>query len=89
MGGSGRQSLAKLSIFIANHLLTSIELSKSYNMNSWREDIKKILMEAGLECRETSFLFTDTQIIDEQMLEDLNSVLNSGDITGLYGEKEI
>lgn len=33
-------------------------------MKSWREDIKKILMQTGLDNKQTSFLFTDTQIIN-------------------------
>ena len=32
-------------------------------------------------------LQADTQIINEQMLEDINSILNSGDVTGIYQEK--
>lgn len=48
VGGSGRQSLAKMSIFISNHVLTFIELIKNYNMKSWREDIKQILMRTGI-----------------------------------------
>jgi len=68
VGGSGRQSLAKMAVFIAGHVLTYIELIKNYNMKSWREDIKKILMDTGLNNKQTSFLFTDTQIINEQMV---------------------
>lgn len=64
VGGSGRQSLAKMAIFISNHILTTIELVKNYNIKLWREDIKKILMSTGLQNKQTSFLFTDTQIID-------------------------
>jgi dynein heavy chain len=85
VGGSGRQSLAKMAIFISNHALTFIELTKNYSIKSWREDIKLILMGTGLQNKQTSFLFTDTQIVDEQMVEDLNSILNSGDVTGVYG----
>jgi dynein heavy chain len=48
VGGSGRQSLAKMAIFISNHTLTYIELIKNYSMKSWREDIKTILMQTGL-----------------------------------------
>lgn len=44
VGGSGRQSLAKMAIFISNHILTYIELIKNYNLKSWREDIKQILI---------------------------------------------
>jgi dynein heavy chain len=64
VGGSGRQSLAKMAIFISNHILTYIELIKNYNLKSWREDIKQILIQTGLGNKQTSFLFTDTQIVN-------------------------
>lgn len=53
-------------------------------MRSWRDDVKRVLMMAGVDNQSVCFLFVDTQIINEQMLEDLNSVLNSGDVTNLY-----
>lgn len=53
-------------------------------MTNWREDVKKALMQAGAENKPTSFLFVDTQIINEQMLEDINNVLNGGDVPNLY-----
>ncbi|KAL4464296.1 hypothetical protein ABPG72_011341 [Tetrahymena utriculariae] len=89
VGGSGRQSLSKMATFIAGYRLQQIEVIKNYNMRSWREDIKKILMMAGIDDDPVVFLFVDTQIINEQMLEDLNSILNSGDVTNLYQEKDI
>ena len=45
-------------------------------------------MFAGVENKPISFLFTDTQIIKEQMMEDINNILNSGDVTGIYQEKD-
>lgn len=65
-----------------------IEVIKNYTMRSWREDCKKVLMIAGVENKPVTFLFVDTQIINEQMLEDLNGILNSGDVTGIYQEKD-
>jgi dynein heavy chain len=53
-------------------------------MRAWREDVKKVLMICGIENKSVTFLFCDTQIINEQMLEDINNVLNSGDVTGIY-----
>lgn len=35
-----------------------------------------------------AFLFTDTQIVVETMLEDLNNVLNSGEIPNLFPQDE-
>jgi hypothetical protein len=29
-------------------------------MSNWREDVKKALMQAGVENKQTSFLFVDT-----------------------------
>ena len=39
-----------------------IELSKNYSISDWKEDLKKVMMRAGLEGRPTVFLFSDTQV---------------------------
>lgn len=65
-----------------------IEVIKGYSMNNWREDVKKALMQAGAENKPTSFLFVDTQIINEQMLEDINNILNGGDVPNLYKNED-
>jgi dynein heavy chain len=59
-----------------------IELAKNYGTPEWREDLKKCLMQAGIEQKQTVFLFTDTQILKESFLEDINSILNSGTVPG-------
>jgi dynein heavy chain len=53
-------------------------------MKDWRENLKTVLMIGGVQGKATSFVFVDTQIINENMLEDINTVLNSGDVPGLY-----
>ena len=60
VGGSGRQSLAKMATFISYYRLFQIEVIKTYNMRAWREDVKKVLMMAGVENKGVSFLFVDT-----------------------------
>lgn len=44
---------------------------------------------AGLDNKPVTFLFVDTQIINEQMLEDLNNILNSGDVSNIYNDKDL
>jgi dynein heavy chain len=45
-----------------------------------------VLKRAGLEGRDTVFLFADTQIVQESMLEDVNNLLNAGEVrTGWDG----
>lgn len=89
IGGSGRQSLSRLATFIANYKVFQIEVIKGYSMGNWREDVKKVLMQAGVDNKPTSFLFVDTQIVDEQMLEDINNILNGGDVPNLYKAEDM
>ena len=89
VGGSGRQSLCKLATYISSYKIYQIEVIKGYAMRDWRENAKTCLMEAGCDNKPTSFLFVDTQIINEQMLEDINNVLNSGDVPGLYKAEDL
>ncbi|XP_076646459.1 dynein axonemal heavy chain 1 [Halictus rubicundus] len=89
MGGSGRQSLTRLSAHIQDYICFQIELSGAYTSNDWRDDIKKSMMKAGMQSQLIVFLFSDTQIKNESMLEDLNSVLNNGDVPNVYQVDEI
>jgi dynein heavy chain, axonemal len=73
---------------MSNFRLYQIEVVKGYSMRDWRDNLKFVLMQAGVEAKLTSFLFVDTQIINEQMLEDINNVLNSGDVPQLYKNED-
>jgi len=42
------------------------------------------MLVAGCEEKPTTFILNDTQIMYESFLEDINNILNTGDITGLY-----
>ena len=45
-------------------------------------------MDCGVEQTQTVFLLNDTQIIKESFLEDVNNILNNGEIPNLYGLTE-
>jgi len=38
--------------------------------------LKDLLEECGLQGKKATFLFTDTQIVNEKFLEDINNLLN-------------
>ncbi|KAK9398328.1 dynein heavy chain 2 axonemal [Crotalus adamanteus] len=88
IGGSGRQSLARLASSICEYYTFQIEVSRQYRKQEFREDIKKLYRQTGVDLKPTTFLFVDTQIADECFLEDINNVLSSGEVPNLYKSDE-
>ncbi|KAG0598749.1 hypothetical protein M758_12G097900 [Ceratodon purpureus] len=84
VGGSGRQSLARLGAFIQQFEIYQVEISKNFGMPEWRESIGIMLRKAGELDKKTMFLFVDTQIKMEGFVEDVNSLLNTGEVPNLY-----
>eukprot|EP00074_Homo_sapiens_P109813 XP_024306374.1 dynein heavy chain 2, axonemal isoform X3 [Homo sapiens] len=88
IGGSGRQSLARLASSICDYTTFQIEVTKHYRKQEFRDDIKRLYRQAGVELKTTSFIFVDTQIADESFLEDINNILSSGEVPNLYKPDE-
>ncbi|KAM9584412.1 dynein axonemal heavy chain 3 [Trichechus inunguis] len=88
IGGSGRQSATKLSTFMNSYELYQIEITKNYTGNDWREDLKKIMLQVGVAVKSTVFLFADNQIKDESFVEDINMLLNTGDVPNIFPADE-
>ncbi|XP_071815449.1 dynein axonemal heavy chain 3-like isoform X3 [Apostichopus japonicus] len=88
IGGSGRQSASRLAAFMSMFEVFTVEISKNYTVSDWKEDLKKLLRKTGEEGSSTVFLFGDHQIKHESFLEDVNMILNTGDIPNLFENEE-
>ena len=89
VGGSGRQSVARLASSIQDYKIFMIEVTKTYRLVDFREDLKRLYRLAGVQNEATTFLFNDTQVVDEAMLEDVNNVLTSGVVPNLFAADEL
>lgn len=89
VGGSGKQSLTRLSAYIVRSVIFKITITKQYNKNSFLEDMQFLYKSAGHLRKSTTFLFTESEIKDEVFLEYINSILLTGDIPGLFAKDEM
>lgn len=87
VGGSGKQSLARLAAHICGYSPIMIVISGSYSLNNFKDDLQKMYMKAGVKGEGLMFLFTDSQIVDERMLVFINDLLASGEIPDLFAQE--
>ncbi|KAH0571621.1 Dynein heavy chain [Spironucleus salmonicida] len=89
-GGSGRTSLARLAASIQNQDIFTIDVGKNYRIQEFKEDMKKLFFTAGgSQNQPVCFLLNDNQIQYEAYLEDVNSILSSGEIPGLFNAEDM
>ncbi|XP_071616680.1 dynein axonemal heavy chain 3 [Heliangelus exortis] len=88
IGGSGRQSATKLATFMNTFELFQIEITKSYGITEWKDDVKRVMVKTGVENKNITFLFCDNQIKDEAFVEDVNMLLNTGDVPSIFPADE-
>jgi dynein heavy chain len=89
VSGVGRKSMARMSAHMAEFTCYSVEITRNYGSNDFREDIKTMMMDViKNDGRGLIFLFSDTQIVKETFLEDINNVLNTGEVPNLFAPEE-
>ncbi|XP_074107880.1 dynein heavy chain 2, axonemal kl-2 [Cotesia typhae] len=89
IGGSGRQSLSKIASYITELKVFQVQVTKQYGVPEFREDLKRLYSMTGVDNKPTSFLFHDSQVVEELFLEIINSMLGTGQISNLYKPDEI
>ncbi|XP_062814743.1 dynein axonemal heavy chain 10 isoform X2 [Anolis carolinensis] len=88
VGGSGKQSLARLAAYTAGCEVFEIVLSRGYSENNLREDLKSLYTKLGIENKIMIFLFTDAHVAEEGFLELINNMLTSGMVPALFPDDE-
>lgn len=86
LGSSGRKSLTALASFIGGFELFKIEVSRKYKVQEWHSDLRMLMFATGVERTPTVFVLNDQQIKSDYFLEDLNNLLNTGEVPNLYSK---
>ncbi|KAK7195048.1 dynein heavy chain [Novymonas esmeraldas] len=88
VGGSGKRSLTRLASFIGGCHIFETSVGKGYGMNDFHEFLLEVYTYAGVKNEPCVLLLSDNQIVDEAMLEDVNNILNSGEVPSLFNAEE-
>jgi dynein heavy chain len=88
VGGSGKQSLARLASFICGFEVVQISVTSSYGVADFKEALLGLYTKAGVKTTPVTFLMTDNQIVKEHFLVFLNDLLATGLITDLFSQED-
>jgi dynein heavy chain len=92
IGGSGKQSLAKLATFLAKYELWQLTITSKFEEKHFREQLVTLFkkFEKVGEVEPVVFLFTDEQVLNESFMELINNILTTGIVPAIFekGDKE-
>ncbi|NXG00005.1 DYH17 protein, partial [Sakesphorus luctuosus] len=89
VGGSGKQSLARLAAHISNMSVFQITLRKGYSTPDLKLDLASQYIKAAVKNIPTMFLMTDSQVAEEPFLVLINDFLASGEVPGLFQDSDL
>ena len=88
VGGSGKQSATRLASHMLEIEFRQIEITKRFGPAEFREFLKELMFSTGIDRTPLCFTITDNQIISELFVEDINSILNTGEISNLMEQED-
>jgi len=83
VGGSGKQSLSRMSSYMYDIDFKQIEIVKGYGEKNFKDFLKDRMFECGIDGKKVVFAMTDGMILQESFLEDINNILNTGEVPNL------
>ena len=87
--GVGRRSALSVVSHMHNMNVFTPHISRSYGLKQFKNDLKTVMQQAGVEAKEMVLLLEDYQIVSPTFLELVNSLLSSGEVTGLFSPEEL
>ncbi|KAL7709827.1 dynein heavy chain cytosolic putative [Lotmaria passim] len=89
MGGTGRQSLCKLAAFICSLPVHEVAITRTFSMTEFHDSLKAVLLDSACHDKPVLFFLSDTQLVKEEMLEDINNLLNTGEVPNLMLPEDV
>ncbi|XP_036818628.1 dynein heavy chain 6, axonemal [Oncorhynchus mykiss] len=89
LDGTGKEECVTLACHVSGSHLYRLSVCRNCSYSDFRDDLKRVFRQAGIQRKNTVLLITDSDIVKESVLEDLNCILKYGDVPGLFDNDEI
>lgn len=84
-GGSGRKASIKLAACMAGAELFDLKFKDNYSMSDWRDDMKKVLLAAGMSDRSTILIYSDPNVEHSiDFMNDIITVMDNSELPNLF-----
>lgn len=88
VGGSGKQSLARLAAYVAGCEVFQVQVTAGYGVNELKTDLATLYQKCGAKSVKIAFIITDAHIVDERFLVYINELLATGQVADLIPSEE-
>lgn len=87
--GVGRKQATQLISHMLNTEFYSPNINRDYGMKEFKRDLKRALEMAGVEGTKTVLYIEDHQLLRDEFLTYINSLISAGEVPGLYTPEEL
>jgi dynein heavy chain len=88
LGGDGRRTLTRLATYMQGYQLREMDVQKDVFYTDWQDFLRDIFLNSGIKNIKYTILVTDNQLNKDIFFEDINNLLNIGEIPNLLDDKE-
>jgi len=81
--GSGRKSMIALAAFMQQQTLFETTIESYYDMDAWKNELRKILRECGTLRKDITYFMNEKQI-KNAFLRDISCLLSTGELPDLF-----
>ncbi|XP_059839458.1 dynein axonemal heavy chain 6-like [Hypanus sabinus] len=89
LDSTGKITNSSLACYVADCELFTLSIGHNYNHSDFREDLKRVFKQTGVHGVNTVLLLTDFDLLQASFLEDLNYMVNLGQVPGLFESEEL
>eukprot|EP01091_Cochliopodium_minus_P010435 TRINITY_DN2760_c1_g1_i1.p1 TRINITY_DN2760_c1_g1~~TRINITY_DN2760_c1_g1_i1.p1 ORF type:complete len:4604 (+),score=1553.39 TRINITY_DN2760_c1_g1_i1:76-13887(+) len=84
VSGGGKTVLSRFVAWMNGLSIFTIKVNNRYSADDFKEDLRHVMIRTGCKEEKVCFIFDESNVLESNFLELMNTLLASGDVPGLY-----